>query len=68
MYSKHIRGDNDSIANECAMDPDCKAFRYSEIKGIGYLCNDYDGRNGYEDWVLCEIEPGKTEKVFLRAV
>ena len=58
MYGKHIKGNNDSIALACAMNPNCKAFRYSAKNYLGYLCNDSDARNSYEDWILCSEDPG----------
>ena len=58
MYGYHIIGNNDSVALACEKDPMCKAFRHSAKHGFGYLCADSDARNGYNDWVLCKINPG----------
>ena len=58
IYGKHIKSTNDSLALECSKDPKCKAFRYSTKYGLGYLCNDFDVRNAYEDWLLCS-NPGQ---------
>ena len=58
MYGKHINGNNDSLAFACALDPNCKAYRYSEKNNLGYLCNDSDARYSYDDWKLCSKDPG----------
>ena len=59
IYGNHINGNNDSVALACATHPRCKAFRYSVKHGFGYLCAESDARNGYDDWVLCKINPGE---------
>ena len=59
MYGNHIKGDNDSVALACAMDPKCKAFRYSARYRLGYLCSGSDAEYVYDDdWELCEIDRG----------
>ena len=58
MYGHQITGNNDSVALACAKDPKCKAFRYSAKHGFGYLCEESDAMNGYDDWMLCKINPG----------
>ena len=58
MYGTHITGNNDSVALACATDPRCKAFRHSAKNGLGYLCADSEARNSYDDWVLCQVNPG----------
>ena len=59
IYGNHINENNDSVALACATDPRCQAFRYSVKLGFGYLCAESDARNGYDDWVLCKINPGE---------
>ena len=58
IYGYHITGNNDSVALACAIDPRCKAFRHSAKGGFGYLCEETEAWNGYDDWVLCSINPG----------
>ena len=58
MYGQHITGNNDSVALACTTDPRCKAFRHSAKSGFGHLCAGSEARNGYDDWVLCTINPG----------
>ena len=59
MYGPQITGLPDVVALSCAADPRCAAFRYSTKHGFGYLCAESDARNGYDDWVLCKIDPGE---------
>jgi len=53
MYGKSIHGNNNSVALACAMDPKCKAFRYSSQNKFGFLCDSLDRKKGYGDWELC---------------
>ena len=57
FYGHSIKGSKDSVAMECASDPDCKAFRYSLRYGTGFFCKDTDAikQLRYEDWELCSF-------------
>ena len=65
FYGKSIHGSNDSVARACALDPMCKAFRYSTQHGFGFLCNNLIRKNEWEladrqdDWELCGLWSGK---------
>ena len=59
IYGKSIIGNNNSVARACAMDPNCKAFRYSSQNGFGFLCDNLDRKKGYDDWELCGFWSGK---------
>ena len=67
FYGKSIHGSNDSVARACALDPMCKAFRYSTQYGFGFLCNNLVRKNGWEltgwqdDWKLCGFESGELQ-------
>ena len=59
MFGSSIRGNKDSVARACAMDPRCKAFRYSSQDGFGFLCDNLDRRQGHGDWKVCGFRQGK---------
>ena len=68
FYGSSIHGSNDSVARACALDPMCKAFRYSTQNQLGFLCNDLVRKNGWElsnwqdNWELCGFWTGKLQR------
>ena len=57
FYGHSIKGSKDSVARECANDPDCKAFQYSSKHRTGFFCNDTDAIKSlkHDDWELCNF-------------
>ena len=58
FYGSSIHGTNDSVARACAMDPMCKAFRYSNQNQFGFLCGKLDRKKKYDDWEYCGFHSG----------
>ena len=43
-----IEGNRDAVAFACAIEPRCKAFRYSAKENIGFLCDDTFKKNDFK--------------------
>ena len=64
-----IIGSIDSVAIACAIDPDCKGFRYHQKIELGLLCDEetitfttnetIESGYSYHDWIACWFDNGE---------